>query len=85
MNDSPPPVLATWLLGRWNVRPALVGDLIEKYQYRPSRIWYWRQVLCAIVTDTVGQILEHKLFVVRGIGAGMTLLWLLGRVTKPSI
>lgn len=83
MTYSKPPVSATWLLERCSVRESVIGDLVERYQRRPSRIWYWRQVLFAIVTDTVAQVLEHKRLVVRGIGSGMTLLWLLGWVTNP--
>jgi hypothetical protein len=53
---STAPRLATWLLVRFSSGPhgeAIAGDLIEQYAARPSRLWYWRQVLSAIVADVV--------------------------------
>src|SRR5439155_351096 len=46
-----PPRLATWILRRLGstiIEDALVGDLFEAYQTRPSPFWYWRQVGAAI-------------------------------------
>jgi preprotein translocase subunit SecY len=45
-------VLATWLLkhaARGN--DALVGDLFEEHRRRCSNVWYWRQVLTAVVVN----------------------------------
>jgi len=42
-----PPAIATWLLKLFCSKAedqSLVGDLLEKYQHRPERFWYWRQV-----------------------------------------
>ncbi len=46
-----PPRLATWLLNQFAsvVDTSLSGDLVESFQERGSRAWYWRQVLLAIV------------------------------------
>jgi preprotein translocase subunit SecY len=52
MTDMRPPALATWLLkhaARSN--DALVGDLFEEHRRRRSVVWYWRQVLTAIVVN----------------------------------
>jgi hypothetical protein len=52
MKTSQPPILATKLLGRLVSGPhsdALAGDLIEQYREGRSALWYWRQVLLAIV------------------------------------
>jgi hypothetical protein len=50
--------LATWLMQRWDSghqRESLVRDLIERYQQGRSPVWYWRQVLRAII---VGMLYE---------------------------
>jgi preprotein translocase subunit SecY len=50
MTDRQPPTLATWLLTRAVRRnDALVGDLLEEYRRGRSAVWYWRQVLTAVV------------------------------------
>jgi preprotein translocase subunit SecY len=52
MTEMRPPVLATWLLkhaARGN--DALVGDLFEEHRRRRSVVWYWRQVLTAVVVN----------------------------------
>jgi len=48
-----PPKLATALLRSAAANePALVGDLLERFQAGQSPLWYWRQVL-AVVGRTV--------------------------------
>ena len=50
MKAPRPPGLALWLLN-W-LLPAnepLIGDLIEEFQHRRSRVWFWRQAVAAIV------------------------------------
>ena len=54
---SKPPVVATWLvlrLATHRSNEALVGDLSEEFQRRPSRSWYWRQVLVAVLVSWWG-------------------------------
>jgi hypothetical protein len=51
-SDGKPPRIATWLLlhlvgGRY--AESLAGDLIEEYQGGRSGVWYWKQVLIAIL------------------------------------
>jgi fatty acid desaturase len=46
-----PPRLATWILivfGCYSDYEAILGDLCERYQVRPSSIWYWRQTFNVI-------------------------------------
>ena len=44
-----PPRLALALLRRYVPdNDALVGDMLEVYTERPSRLWFWRQVLAAV-------------------------------------
>jgi hypothetical protein len=52
LKSSRPPILAAWLfehLTQREHREALAGDLSEEYIRRRSDLWYWRQVLAAIV------------------------------------
>jgi preprotein translocase subunit SecY len=58
MTDMRPPGLATWLLkhaARGN--DALVGDLFEEHRRRCSNVWYWRQVLTAVVVNLSSEAL----------------------------
>jgi hypothetical protein len=52
MTRGHPPKAATWLLQRlgagWHSE-SLAGDLIEQYAQGRSRLWYWQQVVLAIV------------------------------------
>jgi hypothetical protein len=47
-----PPRLATWVLDHLGMRyrnESLGGDLFEEYQQGRNRLWYWRQVIAAVV------------------------------------
>ncbi len=49
MTNSDPPRVAVALLRRFvNGNEPLVGDLLEGFAARQSRIWFWRQVILAI-------------------------------------
>jgi hypothetical protein len=52
------------------MREALIGDLLERYGVRPSRLRYWRQVLTAIVTNAIVETLNHKMVTLRALIAG---------------
>jgi len=48
-----PPKLGLAILERLGSRnEALAGDLVEGFQLTPSRLWFWRQLLWAIVTGS---------------------------------
>jgi hypothetical protein len=52
MNNREPPKMAVWLLRRWASpyqRDSLLGDLLEMYRAGRSRLWYWRQVIAALI------------------------------------
>ena len=56
------PGLATWLLLRFSSGPhgeAIAGDLLELYAARPSRWWYWQQVLSAIRADILATLRDN--------------------------
>jgi hypothetical protein len=45
-----PPRIALWLLERFGpVNEPLAGDLVEGFELTGSRLWFWRQVLAAIL------------------------------------
>ena len=50
MTKSDPPRLATALLRRFlHDNEPLVGDLFERFAVSQSRLWFWREVLTAVV------------------------------------
>jgi len=52
-----PPVRATGLLLRLGPQDeSFVGDLVEEYGSGRSRVWYWRQVLSAVLLSSVRQV-----------------------------
>lgn len=56
MTSHEPPRLALVLLERFVPDSApIAGDLIEEFDRRPSRAWFWYQVLGAIVSSRVQQ------------------------------
>lgn len=63
MTSIHPPRIATWLLRRFSAGPhgeAIAGDLLEQYQSIRSPLWYWRQVLSAVIADMAGSVMRHK-------------------------
>jgi hypothetical protein len=65
-----PPACATGLLLRLGPRDeAFIGDLVEEYGSGRSRIWYWRQVLSAVLFACVRQVVTHP---ARALGAVAT-------------
>jgi hypothetical protein len=79
MSDQQPPWLATWLAQRLVSGPrreSLLGDLIEQYRMGRSGLWYWRQVLAAIVIGSAHDIAAHKLRALGALTIGWTLYYL---------
>ena len=63
MTSIHPPRIATWLLRRFSAGPhgeAIAGDLLEQYQSIRSPLWYWRQVLSAVIADMAGSVMANK-------------------------
>lgn len=68
MTLAKPPKLATWLLERLTSgyhNDPLAGDLIEEYGRGRSRVWYWRQVLIAILVSTKRTVAPRILYAAR--------------------
>ena len=77
MRSEEPPKIARWLLSHFGSSPnntAVIGDLDERYRQRCSGVWYWRQVMLAIVVSTFKDIVSQRLGEIRG-------LWDLSPVT----
>lgn len=72
------PVVAKWLLKHFGSSPnndVVIGDLDERYRTSGrSRLWYWRQVLLAIIVSGFREISEQKSLTLRAIFTGWTLL-----------
>jgi hypothetical protein len=65
------PALATALLLRLGPQDdSFVGDLAEEYSGGRSRSWYWRQVLAAILLESVRQIDAHPLRTTMAVATG---------------
>lgn len=55
MKKHRPPRLAAALLHRFSADHALIGDLLEEYERRRSRVWLWRQVTAAAAMTLSGR------------------------------
>jgi hypothetical protein len=51
---------------------ALLGDLCEEYQNRRSRMWYWAQILAAVLVGTGKDVQAHSLLALRAVAVGIT-------------
>ena len=71
MTSSRPPSLAVALLQRLGAEPALVGDLIEEFEHRRSRVWFWRQVLAALPVLLSGRARDVRPHRSRAINLGV--------------
>ena len=64
-DELEPPRIARWLLSHFGCSPnndAVIGDLDERYRAGGrSHLWYWKQMLVAIVTSFFQEVWRHKL------------------------
>jgi hypothetical protein len=70
MSTAQRPRLASWLLRRvvsGPKRESLIGDLDEQFARGHSSLWYWRQVLSAILVGVIGDLREHPVLVIRSV------------------
>jgi hypothetical protein len=74
MRSNQPPAFARWLLTHFGSSPnndAVIGDLNERYRRaHRSRLWYWNQVIVAIVTSFIQEVRSHPLLAVRAVLIG---------------
>ena len=84
-----PPRLATWFLRIFSHpdNEVILGDLCERYQARPSSIWYWRQTFIVIASTFMrnGAIFRIALWATTGflVSAGVGLYFTLADKSKP--
>jgi hypothetical protein len=74
-----PPKLPRWLLNQLGCSPnneAIIGDLDERYRQRPSRLWYWRQALIAIVSGFATLARNNRILAIRALAVGWGLIFL---------
>jgi hypothetical protein len=70
-----PPKVATHLLMCLGPEDeSLTGDLFEEYGAGRSRLWYWRQVLSAILVGAAGDFRHHPRPAVRAVLIGWVVL-----------
>jgi hypothetical protein len=92
MTMHQPPRLATWILKRFGstiIEDALVGDLFEAYQTRPSPFWYWREVGAAIGVGACRDVWHHLPValgaIVTGLFVAVLPVWLLVNISAASL
>jgi hypothetical protein len=82
-----PPRIAQWILIHFGCSPnnaVVVGDLNERYRQGRSRIWYWSQILIALIVAFIEDIWRHKFFALRAVIVGMIFLHLIAGMLFPS-
>ena len=80
MSTHHAPQAAMWFADRFISgarRDSLVGDLVEQFDTGKSTVWFWRQVLAAIVTSAAADRASHKLLAARALIVGATLYYVL--------
>ena len=80
-----PALDATWLLQRFGVHEAIVGDLIEQRHHGRPSLWYWRQIFLAILARTISDARRHKLLTFRAVAVGFVTLWLCNSALEPLL
>jgi hypothetical protein len=76
MRTSTPPLIAAWILHRFGPMPeteTIAGDLSEQYQLGRSRLWYWREVIVAILRGTWSEVQQHSLLLLLALLMAWTL------------
>jgi hypothetical protein len=63
--------IAVWLLDRFGVPDAVVGDIIERSRGGKSGWWIWRQTIGAIVARSLHEARRHPWVALRGVALGV--------------
>jgi hypothetical protein len=64
---------------------ALTGDLVEGYRSHRSRVWYWREVIAAIVVGAFTEVRTHKFLASRAIAIGWIVGWIYFRYASAWV
>lgn len=73
---KPPPYATRLLLRLGPQDESYIGDLVEEYGSGRSRVWYWRQVLTAILLTSVRDVGTHPARALVAVAAGWATLLL---------
>jgi hypothetical protein len=76
---------ALWLMDRFGVSEALVGDLLEGQYRHQSRFRFWRQTIVAILNATRHDVLGHRALALRAVLVGWTLHWIIAQCRRPGM
>ena len=79
-----PPILATWLLARFPVSESIIGDLFERYDRRPSSLWFWRQTASTIIACLIREVRAHKFVTFRAVLVGTLAVWCFSWLAVPA-
>jgi cytochrome c biogenesis factor len=88
VTHSNPPFIATWLLEYFlpeTDNHPIAGDLIEAYRGGRSRIWYWREVLTAILLCISSETKRHPISALRAVSVGWLICLFCYRVVEPRL
>ena len=70
--------VAVRILDRCGVDDAVVGDLLEVYEARPSAFRVWREVGAALLAHCARHVRDNKPQTLRRLGTTVAALWLVG-------
>lgn len=76
--------VAVRILDRCGVDEAIIGDLLEIYEARPSAFRIWREVAAALLGHLVQHIRDHKPQALRQAGFAVATLWLVSFAVAGS-
>jgi hypothetical protein len=82
------PAVAEWLINHLipeSEASAIAGDLLEQWRAGRSRLWFWRQLLAAVVICIWRDIQTHKKVAMSGIAIGMVSLWGIAALTTVTL
>ena len=63
-----------WLITRFDVPDAIVGDILERASVGKSGWWIWRQAIGAIAARSLNEARQHPWIALRGVALGALLL-----------
>ena len=84
------PAVATGLLLRLGPQDeSFIGDLVEEYGGGRSRVWYWRQVLSAVLLTSIRQVGAHPARTLAAVATGwatsLLIFFFLGDATADGL
>lgn len=72
MKPSPRPRIALAILETLGADEAFIGDLLEEFEHRASRVWLWRQVLASVPLLLLGRAQSPRPHRMTSVNLGVT-------------